>query len=290
MRKRINENAPDFPSEALLENEIRRERKRSKTRHVVRNLIFSLIVVAAIAVIIAMLVLPVQQVVGESMSQTLQNGDIVLAVKTTDLHTGDIVAFYYNNNVLIKRVIACAGDWVNITEDGVVSVNGILLDEPYVNELAFGDCDIELPYQVPENSFFVLGDHRATSIDSRNTTIGCIDKSLILGKLFFRVWPLSRFGTINSPAGYKRLPGPMRLEVGSGGVTLAGTWTSGDPNHSVGTTTATAAGYTCTIRNTAGYELPMTGGDGPMAFYVLGVLLILTAGGALLILRRRRFD
>lgn len=197
MRKRINENAPDFPSEALLENEIRRERKRSKTRHVVRNLIFSLIVVAAIAVIIAMLVLPVQQVVGESMSQTLQNGDIVLAVKTTDLHTGDIVAFYYNNNVLIKRVIACAGDWVNITEDGVVSVNGILLDEPYVNELAFGDCDIELPYQVPENSFFVLGDHRATSIDSRNTTIGCIDKSLILGKLFFRVWPLSKFGTIN---------------------------------------------------------------------------------------------
>lgn len=197
LRKRINENAPDFPSEVLLENEIRRERKRSKTRHVVRNLIFSLIVVAAIAVIIAMLVLPVQQVVGESMSQTLQNGDIVLAVKTTDLHTGDIVAFYYNNNVLIKRVIACAGDWVNITEDGVVSVNGILLDEPYVNELAFGDCDIELPYQVPENSFFVLGDHRATSIDSRNTTIGCIDKSLILGKLFFRVWPLSRFGTIN---------------------------------------------------------------------------------------------
>lgn len=197
MRKRINDNAPDFPSDDQLEAELRREKKKRRKRRVFKNLVFSLLVVAAVAVIVAVMVLPVLQIMGNSMNDTLHNGDIVIAVKTTDLETGDIVAFYYNNQVLVKRVIGCAGDWVNITESGAVSVNGVQLDEPYVKELAFGDCDIELPYQVPEGAYFVMGDQRDTSIDSRNTTIGCIDKSLIVGKLFFRVWPLGQFGVLN---------------------------------------------------------------------------------------------
>ena len=148
------------------------------------------------AVIVAVLVLPVLQLSGTSMEDTLNDGDIVVAVNGSRFETGDVVAFYFNNNILIKRVIAVSGDWVDIDEDGNVYVNGTRIDEPYVSELAKGDCNITLPYQVPDGRCFVMGDHRATSIDSRNTAVGCISDEMVVGKLLFRVWPLQSFGTI----------------------------------------------------------------------------------------------
>ena len=161
-----------------------------------RNTIFTLVTVAAAAVLIAVLVMPVLQIYGSSMAPTLAEGEIVVSVKGTDMKTGDIVAFYYNNNVLIKRVIAQPGDWVNITEDGTVFVNNEVIDEPYLTEKAFGECNIQLPYQVPDSRIFVMGDHRSVSIDSRNTAVGCVADEQIVGKIIFRVWPLNRFGKV----------------------------------------------------------------------------------------------
>lgn len=186
-----------FPSEELLAAELKREQHRTKYRQVIKSTAFSLLVVAAAAVIIAMLLLPVLQITGTSMTDTLQDGDIVLSVKMADFQTGDVIAFYYNNNILIKRVIASQGDWVDIREDGTVFVNNQQLDEPYVSEPALGECDISLPYQVPEGTLFVMGDHRATSIDSRSTTVGCVSSEMIVGKLFFRFWPLNAIGAIH---------------------------------------------------------------------------------------------
>ena len=130
------------------------------------------------------------------MNETLQDGDIVLSVKDSRMNSGDIVAFYYNNKILVKRVIAQAGDWVNIDADGNVYVNDVLLDEPYISNKALGECDIDLPYQVPENRIFVMGDHREVSVDSRTTTVGCVAEEQIVGKLVFRVWPFNGFGSL----------------------------------------------------------------------------------------------
>jgi signal peptidase I len=185
------------PSLELLEAELKKEQYRSRYGKVLRSTAFSLVVVAAAAVLIAVLVLPVLQISGSSMTDTLQDGDVVVSISTTDYQTGDIIAFYYNNNILVKRVIATAGDWVDIDEDGNVYVNGDLLDEPYVTEKALGDCNIDLPYQVPDGRCFVMGDHRATSIDSRNTAVGCVSSDMMVGKILFRVWPLSDIGTLN---------------------------------------------------------------------------------------------
>jgi signal peptidase I len=185
------------PSLELLEAELKKEQYRSRYGKVLRSTAFSLVVVAAAAVLIAVLVLPVLQISGSSMTDTLQDGDVVVSISTTDYQTGDIIAFYYNNNILVKRVIATAGDWVDIDEDGNVYVNGDLLDEPYVTEKALGDCNIDLPYQVPDGRCFVMGDHRATSIDSRNTAVGCVSSDMMVGKILFRVWPLSEIGTLN---------------------------------------------------------------------------------------------
>ena len=187
----------DLPSPELLENEIKREKHRKKFGRILKNTVFSLLVVVAVSVIIAVLILPVLQITGTSMSDTLLDGDIVIAVKSSEFSTGDVIAFYYNNSILIKRVIASAGEWVDIKEDGTVYVNDRPLSEPYVTDLAFGECDITLPYQVPDGTYFVMGDHRLTSIDSRNTALGCVKKELVVGKLIFRIWPLPGFGTVN---------------------------------------------------------------------------------------------
>ncbi|MBQ6239458.1 MAG: signal peptidase I [Firmicutes bacterium] len=161
-----------------------------------RNTLYTLITVAAAAVLVAVLLLPVMRIYGTSMSPTLNEGNYVLSVKGSSFETGDVIAFYYNNKILVKRVIAKAGEWVDIDEDGTVYVNNVKIDEPYVTDLAFGECDIELPYQVPENRIFVMGDHRDVSVDSRNTTIGCVAEEQIVGKIVFRIWPYSDIGAV----------------------------------------------------------------------------------------------
>ena len=187
----------EAPSLEMLEAELKKEQYKRNYSRVLKSTVFSLVVVAAVAVLVAVLVLPVLQINGTSMSDTLQDGDIVVAVNSKTFETGDVIAFYYNNSILVKRVIANAGDWVYIDEQGNVCVNGQQLEEPYISEKALGDCNIELPYQVPDGRCFVMGDHRATSIDSRNTAVGCISADMVVGKILLRVWPLSGFGMIH---------------------------------------------------------------------------------------------
>ena len=184
------------PSLDVIEAALKKEEYRNSYSRVLRSTVFSLIVVAAAAVLVAVLVLPVLQISGESMTETLQDGDIVVAVNSSKFETGDVIAFYYNNNILVKRVIAYAGDWVDIDGDGNVYVNGEKLDEPYISDKALGECNIDLPYQVPDGRCFVMGDHRATSIDSRNTAVGCVSSDMVVGKILFRVWPMAEFGTV----------------------------------------------------------------------------------------------
>ncbi|MBQ4051596.1 MAG: signal peptidase I [Oscillospiraceae bacterium] len=184
------------PSATQVEAELKRVRYNRRYRSVMKSTVYTLITVAAIAVLVATLWLPVLQIYGSSMTPTLQNGEIVFSVKTSQLEQGDIVAFYYNNKILVKRAIAGPGDWVNIDPDGTVYVNGAMLDEPYITEKSFGDTDIELPYQVPDGRTFVMGDHRSTSVDSRNTAVGCVAEDQIVGKIVFRVWPLEQFGPL----------------------------------------------------------------------------------------------
>lgn len=176
--------------------EVKAERERLEYRsrygQVLRSTIYALLVVAAAAVLLATLLLPVLQVSGDSMNPTLEDKDILVLVKGENMETGDLCAFYWQNKLLIKRIIGAPGDVITLDENGVVTVNGKTLDEPYVDELALGECDIRFPYQVPENRYFVLGDHRAVSIDSRSSVIGCVEKSQILGRVFLRVWPLDR--------------------------------------------------------------------------------------------------
>ena len=193
MRKKKILQVPEIPE---LEKELNRERYNRRYRRTLRSTVYTLITVAAVAVLVATLWLPVLEIYGSSMTPTLDDGQIVLSWKTRKLESGQIVAFYYNNKILVKRVIAHAGDWVNIDADGMVYVNGQMLDEPYLAEKALGECDIELPYQVPENMVFVMGDHRATSIDSRNTAVGCVEEEQVVGRLVVRIWPFDNFGVI----------------------------------------------------------------------------------------------
>ena len=184
------------PSVKELEMERQRLRYRRRYQTVLKSTVYTLITVAAIAVLVATLWLPVLQIYGSSMTPTLENGDIIFSVKTADFEQGDIIAFYYNNKILVKRVIAEPGDWVNMDAEGTVYVNGEMLDEPYLTEKSFGETDITLPYQVPDGKIFVMGDHRSTSVDSRHTAVGCITEEYIVGKITFRIWPLDKFGPI----------------------------------------------------------------------------------------------
>ena len=171
-------------------------RYRRNFRKTIISTFSSLVVVAAVAVLISMLFLPVLRVTGASMTPTLQNDQLVICNKYADYESGDVVAFYYNNKILVKRVIAFPGDWVNLDAEGNVFVNGQKLEEPYLADKAYGDVNIQLPYQVPEGKYFVMGDHRSTSADSRNTAVGCVAEEQIVGKMVLRVWPLSAFGPI----------------------------------------------------------------------------------------------
>lgn len=191
-----NTSVENLPTAKQLEAELKNIRYRREFIKILRNTVSSLLVVAAIAVLISMLFLPVLRVTGSSMTPTMQNDELIICSKRSNFKSGDIVAFYYNNKILLKRVIATAGDVINITEDGTVFVNGQALDEPYVNEKAFGECDIELPYQVPDNRIFVMGDHRSVSVDSRSTVVGCIADEYVIGKVIFRIWPWESIGTV----------------------------------------------------------------------------------------------
>ena len=185
-----------LPTSRQIERELQRVRYQSRYRSVLRSTVYTLVTVAAIAILVATLWIPVLRIYGSSMTPTLQDGQIVLSVKTSDVETGDIIAFYYNNKILIKRVIGIAGDWIDIDEDGTVYVNDAPLEEPYLTERAMGECNIDLPYQVPEGRYFVMGDHRSTSVDSRNTAVGCVSEEQIIGIVIFRVWPLNRLGSV----------------------------------------------------------------------------------------------
>ena len=180
-----------------LRQELRRVKYNNKFAATLFNTVGTLVVVAAAAILVANLWLPILQVTGTSMSPTLQEGQVLMASKGHDFKTGDVIAFYYNNKILVKRVIAMPGDWVNISDDGTVYVNDIAIDEPYLKEKALGDCNIELPYQVPESKIFVMGDNRSVSLDSRNTAIGCVSEEQVVGKITFAIWPLSKIGKID---------------------------------------------------------------------------------------------
>ena len=184
------------PTREQLERELERERYKRNFVGTLRSTIFTLVIVAAVAILIAVLLLPVLKIYGKSMTPTLSEGSIVLSVKGDDFETGDVIAFYYNNKILVKRVIAQPGEWVDIDKDGTVYVNNERIDESYVSEKAFGECDLDLPYQVPESRIFVMGDHRSVSIDSRNSAIGCVAEEQIVGKIVFTVWPLKDFGRV----------------------------------------------------------------------------------------------
>lgn len=187
----------EIPEIDELETELKRVRYRRQYFSALRSTVYTLITVAAVAVLVATLWLPVLQIYGTSMAPTLANGNIVVSVKGNDFRPGDVIAFYYNNKILVKRVIAGPGDWVDIDEKGTVYVNNQELQEPYLEEKALGDCNIQLPYQVPENRIFVMGDHRSVSVDSRNTAVGCVAEEQIVGKIIFCIWPLNEFGKIS---------------------------------------------------------------------------------------------
>ncbi len=185
-----------IPSPEAVMEERNKLRYQAKFRRVLASTIGILLVVAAAAALIATLYLPVLQVSGTSMEPTLSDGEVIVLVKNNNFETGDLVGLYYNGKIMLKRVIGQAGDYVNIDADGNVFVNGNYLEETYVTGKSLGDCDLTFPYQVPDNTCFVLGDHRSVSTDSRNSAIGCIRTEQIIGKVVFRLWPLKTISFI----------------------------------------------------------------------------------------------
>lgn len=187
----------DRPSTYQLEDELQRELFKKEYKRTIRSIIYIMLVVAAVSFLLVTVFFPVLRVTGSSMEPTLETGEIIVARKNSGFKPGDLVAFYYNNKVLLKRVIGTPGDMIEMDEEGNVYVNGEMLDEPYVYEKAVGDCDIEFPYQVPESRIFVMGDHRSTSVDSRSKDVGCIPDERIIGKILIRIWPLNRIKFVN---------------------------------------------------------------------------------------------
>lgn len=187
---------PILPTVQQLEAELKREKYRGRYWKMLRGTVAVLVVVAATAVLISNLLLPILRIYGSSMTPTLVNGNIVAAVRNGTYQRGDVIAFYYNNKILVKRVIGMPGEWVDMDENGNVTIDGEPLEEPYLTEKALGECDIELPYQVPEGRYFVMGDHRSVSSDSRSSQVGCVSEEQIVGKLLFRLWPLDEIGPI----------------------------------------------------------------------------------------------
>ena len=187
-----------LPSTDVIREEYERVDYNRRFRGTVRSTTNILIVVAAVAVLVAVLLLPILRIYGTSMHGTLDSGDLVVSVKGSSFKTGDVIAFYYNNNILVKRVIGNSGDWVDVDLDGNVFVNQQQIDEPYLQEKSYGEdnTNIDLPYQVPEDKFFVMGDNRSVSVDSRNSSIGCVSSEQVVGKIVFRVWPLNKFGPV----------------------------------------------------------------------------------------------
>ena len=187
--KHTRKEISSLPTIKQVETERKRYRRQKAYNKALSGTIYVLTIVAAVAVLIATLVLPVLQIEGTSMEPTLVNGDVVLLTKTTSFDRGELCGFSWNNKLLIKRVIGIPGDWIEIDTDGTVYLYGEKLDEPYSEQLSVGECDLEFPFQVPQEQYFVLGDMRESSIDSRNTLIGCVEKDQIVGKVFFRIWP-----------------------------------------------------------------------------------------------------
>lgn len=180
-----------------LKLELDRENYRTKQRNEVKNTTKRIAVIAAVVVLIITLVAPILKIFGTSMTPTLTQGQTVVSLKTPFVETGDVVGVYYGNDILVKRIIATSGQWVDIDSEGNVYVDNELIPEPYISEKALGECDIPMPYQVPENTMFVMGDHRETSVDSRSMAIGCISDEEVVGKIILCIWPLKQFGSVS---------------------------------------------------------------------------------------------
>ena len=180
------------PSLKEIQSERKRIRRGTYYRQAFRGTVSVLLVVAAIAVLITTLFLPILQISGDSMSPTMEHNEIVVLLKTKKFERGDLIGFYYQGKILLKRVIALPEDEVAIDADGNVYVNGELLDEPYVSSWS----DFEGEFSVPEDCYFFAGDNRYGSLDARYWARPYIHKDDIKGKAKFVIFPFSSFGTL----------------------------------------------------------------------------------------------